>query len=144
MRLKMFIAIMAVGICFGAATPLNQDTLKEYLAKGAPFDFILIDVRGSNEITAAIGNAACAPYNLEWPDQFQNETDKIPKDQNIIIYCRSGARTTNAAAYLSSNGYKNVYNAGGFMTWTGPTIPPSEMKSVSQLPEPSMRATAKN
>jgi rhodanese-related sulfurtransferase len=142
MRLKLLIVLLAVGICFGAATPLSQDMLKEYLTKGAPFDFILIDVRASQEISAAIGNAACTPYNLEWPDQFQKEAASIPKDQNVIIYCRSGSRATAAAGYLTSNGYKNVYNAGGFMTWTGPTIPPSEMKPASKLPEPSMRAKA--
>lgn len=139
----MLIAVMAVALCCGAATPLGQDTLKEYLEKGAPFDFILIDVRGIDEISAAIGNASCAPYNLAWPDQFQTETAKIPKDQNVIIYCRSGARTASAADFLTSNGYKNVYNAGGFMTWTGPTIPPSEMKPASKLPELSMKAASK-
>jgi len=143
MRLKMLIAVMAVGICYGAVTPLSQDKLKDYLANGAPFDFILIDVRTSQEITAAIGNAACKPYNLAWPDQFQAEALKIPKDQTVIIYCRSGGRAANAAAFLINNGYTNVYNAGGFMTWTGPTIPPSEIKPFSLLPAPSMRATGK-
>jgi rhodanese-related sulfurtransferase len=144
MRLKMLIAVMAVGICYGAVTPLSQDKLKDYLANGAPFDFILIDVRSSEEIDAAIGNAACKPYNLAWPDKFQKEALKIPKDQKVIVYCRSGGRATNAAAFLDNNGYTNVYNAGGFMTWTGPTIPPSEIKPISMLPEPSMRAKTKN
>jgi phage shock protein E len=143
MRLRMLIAFMAVGICYGAVTQLSQDKLKDYLANGAPFDFVLIDVRSSEEITAAIGNGACKPYNLAWPDQFQKEAVKIPKDQTVIVYCRSGARANNAAAFLDSNGYKNVYNAGGFMTWTGLTIPPSDMKPISQLPEPSVRATSK-
>jgi rhodanese-related sulfurtransferase len=143
MRLRMLIAVMSAGICFGAVTQLSQDKLKDYLANGAPFDFILIDVRGVDEITAAIGNATCKPYNLVWPDQFQKEALKIPKDQTVIIYCRSGARANNAAAFLDSNGYKNVYNAGGFMTWTGPTIPPSEVKPLSQLPEPSTRTISK-
>jgi rhodanese-related sulfurtransferase len=142
MRLKMLIAVMAVGICFGAVNTLNQETLKNYLANGAPFDFILIDVRTSEEITAAIGNAACKPYNLAWPDQFQTEVAKIPKDQTVIVYCRSGGRAANAAGYLVNNGYTNVYNAGGFLTWDGPTIPPSEIKPASKLPEPSMRAAA--
>jgi phage shock protein E len=143
MRLKMLIAVMAVGICYGAVTPLSQDKLKDYLSNGAPFDFILIDVRTSQEMVAAIGNAACKPYNLAWPDQFQAEALKIPKDQTVIIYCRSGARAANAATFLINNGYMNVYNAGGFMTWTGPTIPISEIKPISLLPEPSMRATGK-
>lgn len=143
MRLKMLIAIMTLGICYGAVTSLNQDGLKEYLANGAPFSFILIDVRSSEEITAAIGNSKCSPYNLAWPDQFQKEALKIPKDQKVIIYCKSGGRATKAAAFLNSNGYTNVYNAGGFMTWTGSTIPPSAIKPISLLPKPSMQAKIK-
>ena len=143
MRLKILIAVMAVGLCYGAVTPLNQDKLKDYLANGAPFDFILIDVRTSQELTSAIGNAACKPYNLAWPDQFKAEALKIPKDQTVIIYCRSGGRAANAAAFLIDNGYTNVYNAGGFMTWTGSTITPSEIKPLSLLPAPSMRAAGK-
>jgi rhodanese-related sulfurtransferase len=99
--------------------------------------------RSSEEITAAIGNSKCKPYNLAWPDQFQKEALKIPKDQNVILYCRSGARATRAAEFLNNNGYTNLYNAGGFMTWTGPTIPSSELKPISLMPEPSMRAIAK-
>jgi rhodanese-related sulfurtransferase len=143
MRLKMLMAIMAVGICYGAVTPLGQDTLKNYMEKGTPFDFILIDVRTSEEIVAAIGNAACKPYNLAWPDQFQKEALKIPKDQAVIVYCRSGGRAANAAGFLDNNGYKSVYNAGGFTTWTGPTIPHSEIRPISQFPAPSMQAILK-
>jgi phage shock protein E len=134
---------MIAGICYGAVTSLSQDQLKEYLSNGSPNDFILIDVRTVEEINAAIGNAKCKPYNLAWPDPFQKEALKIPKEQMVILYCRSGARAASAAAFLDSNGYTNVYNAGGFMTWTGPTVSPSEIKPASLLPELSMRATAK-
>jgi rhodanese-related sulfurtransferase len=134
----LWIAV-AASICQAAVNPLNQETLKGYLEKGAPFDFILIDVRSGEEATTAIGNAACKPYNLPWPVQFKDEVVKIPKDQAIIVYCRSGGRSRNAAEYLNTNGYTRVYDAGGFITWNGPTIPASEIKPASRLPEPSMR-----
>ena len=131
---------VAVSICQAAVNPLNQETLKGYLENGSPYNFILVDIRGSEEISAAIGNAACKPYNLAWPEQFKAEVAKIPKDQAIIVYCRSGGRSRNASAYLDARGYTNVYDAGGFMNWNGPTVPPSELKPVTLLPEPSMRA----
>jgi rhodanese-related sulfurtransferase len=118
---------------------LEQDTLKSYLEKGSPFDFILIDVRSAEEASAGIGNAACKPYNLAWPDQFKKECERIPKDQAVILYCRSGGRTSNAAAYLDSLGFTKVYNAGGMLTWTGSTVPSSDFKPASALPEPSMQ-----
>ncbi len=140
MRSTVLWMVFAVSLCQAAVNPLNQETLKGYLANGAPFDFILIDVRTSQEATTAIGNAACKPYNLTWPDQFKSEVAKIPKDVNVIVYCRSGGRSRNAAAYLNDSGYTNVYDAGGFMTWNGPTVPASDIKPASSLPEPSMRA----
>jgi rhodanese-related sulfurtransferase len=135
----LWIAVTA-SICQAAVNPLNQETLKDYLENGAPFDFILIDIRGSDEISMAIGNAACKPYNLAWPAQFKDEVAKIPKDQAVIVYCRSGGRSRAAAAYLEANGFTRVYDAGGFITWDGSTIPASDMKPASLLPEPSMRA----
>jgi rhodanese-related sulfurtransferase len=124
-----------------AVKPMSQDTLKSYLEKKqAPFDFLLIDVRGVDEITSAIGNDACKPYNIVWQDQLKDISEKVPKDVAIVVYCRSGGRSARAAAYLAAAGYTNVYDAGGFMKWNGPTIPPSEIKKASLLPEPSMRA----
>ena len=119
---------------------IDQDTLNNYLAKGAPFDFVLIDVRGAEEISSAIGNAGCKPYNLAWPEQFKEMSAKIPKDRAIIVYCQSGGRATRAAEFLASSGYTRVYNAGGFRTWTGPTVPASELKPASLLPEPSYKS----
>ena len=138
-RTILFIAL-AVGNCLAGVSTLDQATLKEYLANGAPFDFILIDVRSSEEASTVIGNTACKPYNLAWPAQFKDEIVKIPKDQAVILYCRSGGRSRSAAAYMNAEGYTKVYDAGGFMTWDGPTVPASEIKSSSLLPEPSMRA----
>jgi rhodanese-related sulfurtransferase len=140
MRATVLWMAVAVSLCQAAVNPLDQETLKLYLENGAPFDFVLIDVRASDEIESAIGNAKCQPYNLAWPAQFKDEVARIPKDVAVVVYCRSGGRSRQAAAYLEANGYTRVYDAGGFMTWNGPTIPASDLKPASLLPEPSMRA----
>lgn len=141
MRATVLWMAIAVSLCQAAIQPLDQETLKLYVEHGAPFDFVLIDVRTSEEIESAIGNAACKPYNLAWPEQFKTEVARIPKDAAVVVYCRSGGRSRQAAAYLEANGFTSVYDAGGFMTWDGPTIPASDLKPASLLPEPSMRAT---
>jgi rhodanese-related sulfurtransferase len=133
-------ALAGAAISSAAYVLLEQDTLKSYLEKGAPFDFILVDVRSAEEASAGIGNAECKPYNLEWPEQFKSECAKIPKDRTVILYCRSGGRAGNAAAYMSSLGFAKVYSAGGMLTWNGSTVPRSEFKPASALPEPSMKA----
>jgi len=131
--------MIAASLCMAAVTPLDQEKLKLYLQNGAGFDFILIDVRTPAETETVIGNAVCKPYNLSWPAQFKEEVTKIPKDAAIIVYCRSGSRSSQAAAYLNDSGYTRVYDAGGFMTWNGPTVPATDIKPASALPEPSMR-----
>jgi rhodanese-related sulfurtransferase len=142
MRKILLLIALAVVACQAADNSLKQDTLKYYLTKEADFDFILVDLRGSEEITAVIGTESCKPYNLAWPAQFQKEIARIPKNQTVIVYCRSGARASTALNYLVANGYSSVYTAGGISTWTGPTLPPSEIKPIGLLPEPSMRAPA--
>lgn len=140
MRLIVLLFAFASGMFQSSVNTIDQDTLKNYLAKGAPFDFVLIDVRGAEEISSAIGNAGCKPYNLAWPEQFKEMSAKIPKDRAIIVYCHAGGRATRAAEFLASSGYTRVYNAGGFQTWTGPTVPASELKPASLLPEPSCKS----
>jgi len=140
MRVIALIFTLAAALNQNAIPPGNQELLKSYLEQGAPFDFILIDLRGSGEITAAIGNAGCKPYNFEWPVQFKTVCEKIPKDAAIFVYCQSGGRSARAAGYLRESGFIRVYDAGGIRSWTGPTIPPAEIKPASFLPDPSMRA----
>jgi rhodanese-related sulfurtransferase len=36
----------------------------------------------------------------------------------VVIYCRSGARSAQACAFMASKGYGNMHNlAGGIMAW---------------------------
>ena len=136
----MLLFAVVAGMFQSPVNTLDQETLKNYLENGAPFDFILVDARGADEISSAIGNAGCKPYNLAWPEQFKEMSAKIPKDRTVIVYCRSGGRATRAAEFLASSGYTRVYNAGGMLTWKGPTVPASELKPASLLPEPSCKS----
>lgn len=41
------------------------------------------------------------------------------KDQILLVYCRSGRRSKEAAEKLAKLGYTHVYEFGGIITWTG-------------------------
>ena len=43
-------------------------------------------------------------------------------DKIILVYCRSGRRSKEASEKLAAMGYKNVYEFGGIITWTGETV----------------------
>ena len=45
--------------------------------------------------------------------------DKISKDKEVILVCRSGGRSNKAATILSKKGYTKVSNMeGGIMAWS--------------------------
>ena len=48
---------------------------------------------------------------------------ELPKeDQLILVYCRSGNLSKQAAEKLVALGYTNVYEFGGIKDWTGETV----------------------
>ena len=81
-------------------------------------DYIILDVRSDEEY-----------YEGHIPDaiNYANEAiedEMIPdlpdKDQMILVYCRSGRRSKDAAKKLAAIGYTNVYEFGGIIYWPGP------------------------
>jgi phage shock protein E len=128
-------------LCGTVFAQFNQDTLKRWMKTGPSFDFILIDIRGpSDNITQVIANDLCKPYNLVWPDEFKASIPEIQKDMHVVVYCRSGARSSQAYSFLISEGYTNSYDAGGFMTWTDTVraFTANAIMADSLLPAPSM------
>ena len=51
------------------------------------------------------------------------DTDEIAelpdKNQLILVYCRSGRRSKEAAEKLVALGYSNIVEFGGILDWTG-------------------------
>lgn len=74
----------------------------------------LIDVRSPGEIMAGIiPGAAGMPLNL-----LPLRMSEVPKDQQVVFYCRTGARSAQACLFMMQHGYNNVYNLrGGIISW---------------------------
>ncbi|MBQ3974430.1 MAG: rhodanese-like domain-containing protein, partial [Lachnospiraceae bacterium] len=81
---------------------------------------IIVDVRRQDEFeTGHIPGAVCIPNETieeEAPAELPDP------DQIILIYCRSGNRSRQAAEKLASLGYTNVYEFGGINDWTGEIV----------------------
>ena len=46
------------------------------------------------------------------------------KDKDIVVYCRSGNRSSHACRVLEKNGYEKLYNLGGGIgAWMGANLP---------------------
>jgi len=50
--------------------------------------------------------------------EFAARYSELDPDEEIVIYCRSGARSARATALLLANGYDNAFNLeGGVLRW---------------------------
>ena len=83
-------------------------------------DLILLDVRTDAEYRERhIAGAVLIP-DYEIKDRAGNELPD--KKAVILVYCRSGRRSENAARELVGMGYLNVYDIGGIINWPYETV----------------------
>ena len=97
---------------------ISQEEAAEMMTKDD--GHVIVDVRRMDEyIEGHIPGAICIPNeNID-----QERPEKLPDlDQIILVYCRSGNRSKQASEKLAAMGYRNVYEFGGIITWTGETV----------------------
>ncbi len=82
-------------------------------------DHILIDVRTPEEFASGHINGA---VNIPL-DQIGNRISEIPQDKPVILYCRSGNRSNQAADILEGAGLTGIYDLGGVIAWTAAGYP---------------------
>ena len=103
---------------------ISAEQAKTMMADNA--HFILLDVRSEEEFQAShIAGATLIPdYQLS-----EQAAVQLPdQDALIIVYCRSGVRSSTAAQKLADLGYTKVYDMGGLLAWPFETVnaPPEE------------------
>ncbi len=76
--------------------------------------YFLLDVRTKEEYSSGfLENSILIPVT-----ELENRLSEIPSGKPVIIYCRSGNRSSQAAAILLKNNYNPVYNMlGGITEW---------------------------
>ncbi|MBU4293601.1 MAG: rhodanese-like domain-containing protein, partial [Actinobacteria bacterium] len=56
--------------------------------------------------------------------ELENRLEELPQDKPIIVYCRSGNRSTSAANILLEKGFKEIFNmTGGITEWQNKGFP---------------------
>ncbi len=107
----------------------NQITMKEVTVqelkklKETGADFQLIDVREPHEYDICNLDGELIPQA-----EIPSNVDKVSKTKQVVIHCRSGARSGNMVQWLEKNhGFENLYNLkGGILAWAkeiDPTMP---------------------
>lgn len=96
-----------VNLLFGGGTKITSD-IPALIKDGA----LVIDVRSAGEFSGGhIEGAINIPHTVISKEIALHEVDKTKVV--IVVYCRSGARSSAAKKSLEGAGYTNVINGGG-------------------------------
>ncbi len=91
---------------------LSVKELKHRIDAGE--DVFILDVREPYEYQIAQIGGKLIPQN-DVPQRLA----EIPRDREIVVQCRSGARSQRIAEFLKQSGYTQVVNlAGGILAWS--------------------------
>ncbi len=97
---------------------ISQEEAKEMMKKDD--GHIIVDVRRQDEYdNGHIVGAILIPNESIGTSQPEQLKDL---NQIILVYCRTGNRSKQAAQKLADMGYTKVYEFGGINTWDGDVV----------------------
>jgi rhodanese-related sulfurtransferase len=94
------------------APAISVEDLKARRGRGD--SLILVDVREPHEWAISdLSGSMKVPLGT-----LPQRLDELPKDAEIVVYCRTGGRSANAVQFLRQRGYEKTYNlTGGINKW---------------------------
>ncbi len=97
---------------------IDSKSLSQRLGEGE--GVVLVDIRTQAEMAQGIiPDSLLLPMHL-----IPLRMSELPMDQDVVLYCRSGARSYQACAYMMQKGYGRVLNLrGGIIDWAGHGYP---------------------
>ena len=77
---------------------------------------VILDVRTPEEVDQGIIPGA---INIDYySDTFEEEIKKLDHNVPVLVYCRSGGRSSKSMELMNKLGFKEVYNLlGGYTSW---------------------------
>ena len=123
---RIILFMLAVMLFTGCSAEVSELSYKQITTEAAArmmadeTNYIILDVRTPEEY--AEGHIANA-VNIPNETIGSNEIEELPdKSQLIMIYCRSGNRSKQAADKLVKLGYTNIVEFGGINIWSGEIV----------------------
>lgn len=97
----------------------NLNEKKWYEGLKASSNSEIIDVRTPDEFDDGYIEGARL-LNIQDSSKFMAELEKLEKDKDYFVYCRSGRRSEMACQIMENAGIEKAYNLqGGILDWTG-------------------------
>lgn len=123
MSIAFILLVLLVGYNFIGKANINNISASELAEKlqkeNGSNEVVFIDVREPSEYQSGhIEGMTNIPLSTLKTDYHQ-----IPKDSEVVLICRSGNRSMQAAKLLNELGYENIVNVdGGVQGWQGELV----------------------
>ncbi len=126
--MKKFVPLLVTALILTGCSAANsksgtyqQITMKEAITMMEEKEnYLILDVRTIEEYEKGhIPGAINLPNEIIGGEEIPSLPDK---GQLILVYCRSGNRSKQAARKLASLGYTNIVEFGGINEWPGETV----------------------
>jgi len=99
---------------------LTQEDWAERLSKDEKA--VILDVRTPEEVEVGYIPDS-VNIDIYLGQKFLKEVEKLDKNKNYYVYCRTGNRSRQACNLMNSMGFKNAFNLlGGITEWEGEII----------------------
>jgi len=107
----------------GFCSPMHEHEITPAELAGKLNDVTLLDVREPYEWSVShLEGAIHIPLK-----QLPQRLEEVPRDKEIVVYCRMGGRSAHAQHFMLDNGFTRVLNlTGGLTAWARtqePTMP---------------------
>jgi phage shock protein E len=106
----IIVALAVAYVLVGKRGDIDSSEARRLVEAGAR----LVDVRTPQEFAA--GHIPGA-VNMPVQDLERRMGELVGKDRPIVLYCRSGARSSQAAQLLARAGYTAVHDLGSMGRW---------------------------
>ena len=115
---KFILVILCLVLLVGCSSNSTKKTIGYVEAKEKIINeqAILLDVRTQEEYDEAHINGAIL-LTLDSIDKDSIKEVVSDKSKPIIVYCKSGKRSSQALEILNQLGYDNVYDLGAMSNW---------------------------
>ena len=120
------VALMLISLLVGCNGDNNKSAYEQITPDEAKAlmdsedGYIILDVRTPEEFAERHIEGAILIPDYEIGEKA--ESILTDKDQLILVYCRSGRRSKNAANELATLGYTNIKEFGGINDWKYGTV----------------------
>lgn len=106
------LSFFASFILFISCQVSGQDFVKDPAAQMKKQPGTIVDVRTLDEWNTGHHPKA---IHADWlSDDFRKKSAGWDKSKTYYLHCAAGGRSGEAVEYLKKNGFKNVYNLGGY------------------------------